>query len=470
MGILGGARTRILLSYMVLLGFSAVASTLLIGEILSTRADDRLRDALVQEVEEFRRLASGRDPNTGRAFGADVQRLYDVFLARNVPGEGETIATFINGTPYRTVSRAQGGRVQFSSLVTRLRDLEEAESGELTEPGVRVRYLAVPVVLEGRSRGTFVVAADLAAEIEDVNEAVTVVALVLGGVLLLASALAWMVAGRVLAPLRLLSETAQSIGESDLTRRIPVQGDDELARLSATFNAMLDRLEAAFASQRDFVNDAGHELRTPITIIRGHLELLGDDPEERRETVAIVTDELDRMTRFVDDLLLLAKLQRGGFLHPEQLDLGSLTDELVSKAQGLGDRAWVVDGRGEGTIEADRQRLTQALMGLAQNAVQHTAAGDEIGVGSEVRHGEARLWVRDTGPGVRIEDRGRIFERFARATNAPRRSEGAGLGLSIVRAIAEAHGGRVELESSPGVGARFTLVVPLESTRVLEPA
>jgi two-component system, OmpR family, sensor kinase len=454
---------------MVLLGFSAVVSTVLIGEILRTRADDRLRDALVQEVEEFRRLASGRDPNTGQPFGDDVRRLYEVFLARNVPGEGETIATFVNGSPYRTVSRAQGGRVQFSSLVARLGELEEAEMGELTEPGVRVRYLAVPVVLEGRSRGTFVVAADLRAELDDVNEAVTVVALVLGGVLLLASALAWIVAGRVLAPLRLLSDTAQGITESDLTRRIAVQGDDELARLSRTFNAMLDRLEAAFSSQRDFVNDAGHELRTPITIIRGHLELLGDDPEERRETVAIVTDELDRMTRFVDDMLLLAKLQRGGFLHPELLGLGTLSDELLAKAQALGDRDWVVDSRGEGTLRADRQRLTQALMGLAQNAVQHTAPGDEIGVGTEVRDGEARLWVRDTGPGVHEEDRERIFERFARATDAPRRSEGAGLGLAIVRAIATAHGGRVELDTVPGAGARFTLVVPIESTRVLEP-
>ena len=115
------------------------------------------------------------------------------------------------------------------------------------------------------------------------QDAVRLAALVLVSVLLIACALAWVVAGRILAPLHELRDTARAITETDLTRRIPVSGDDELAELARTFNAMLDRVESAFASQRAFVSDASHELRTPITIVRGHLELLGDDPEERRE-------------------------------------------------------------------------------------------------------------------------------------------------------------------------------------------
>src|SRR5687768_18086733 len=126
---------------------------------------------------------------------------------------------------------------------------------------------------------------------------------------------------------------------------------------------MLDRLEAAFASQRALVSDASHELRTPITIVRGHLELLGDDPGERRETIATVTDELDRMSRFVDDLLLLAKAERDDFLRPGQLELGALTDELLDKAEALAPRAWTLEGRGEAVLLGDRQRLTQAVMG-----------------------------------------------------------------------------------------------------------
>ena len=294
------------------------------------------------------------------------------------------------------------------------------------------------------------------------REAVQTAAGVSLAVLLIASALAWVIAGRVLAPLRTLRTTAQSITESDLTRRIEVHGDDEIAELGRTFNAMLDRLEGAFASQRAFVSDAGHELRTPITIVRGHLELLGDDPGEREETVALLTDELDRMARFVDDLLLLAKAEQTDFLRLGPLDLDVLTDELFAKAQALADRDWRLAGTGTGRLTADRQRLTQAIVQLAQNAVQHTAAGDRIALGSAVRDGTVRLWVADHGPGIPPGERERIFDRFHRSSDGRRSSDGAGLGLAIVRAIAEAHGGRVELDSREGAGSTFTLIVPTE--------
>jgi signal transduction histidine kinase len=196
---------------------------------------------------------------------------------------------------------------------------------------------------------------------------------------------------------------------------------------------------------------------------------LGDDPEERRETVALVTDELDRMSRFVDDLLLLAKAEREDFLRVGPVELGALTDELLEKAQALGTRHWQLESRGEARLLADRQRLTQAIMGLAQNAVQHTADDDPVWIGSSVDGTEAALWVRDGGRGIPRRDQARIFERFARASGSRRRSEGAGLGLSIVRAIAEAHGGRVELASRPGAGATFTVMIPLQGPEAPQP-
>ena len=232
--------------------------------------------------------------------------------------------------------------------------VRRAERGEVETTEGTVRYLAVPIADgNGRRRGVFVVAVNLGQERDEVVEAVQTAAGVSIGVLLIASALAWVIAGRVLAPLRTLRTTAQAITESDLTQRLDVHGDDEIAELGRTFNAMLDRLEAAFASQRAFVSDAGHELRTPITIVRGHLELLGDDPLEREETVALVTDELDRMARFVEDLLLLAKAEQGDFLHVAPLDLDVLTDELYDKATALADRDWRLAGSGTGP--ADRR-------------------------------------------------------------------------------------------------------------------
>jgi signal transduction histidine kinase len=373
------------------------------------------------------------------------------------------VVMFEGGRFFDTLSSGTGGRFTLTDQYDRWARLADTDQGELETPTETVRYLAVPVQLGGAEpRGVFVVAASLSRERADVTEAVQLAALVLLLVLLIASALAWVVAGRILAPLRTLDETARSISETDLTRRIPVSGNDEIAELARTFNAMVDRLERAFASQRAFVSDASHELRTPITIVRGHLELLGDDPQERRETIALVTDELDRMSRFVNDLLLLAKAERQDFLRIEEVELGALTDELLEKATGLGARQWALEGRAEARIQADRQRLTQAVMGLAQNAVQHTADGDAVWIGTGVDAGEVSLWVRDSGPGIPREDQARVFERFARAAASRRRSEGAGLGLAIVRAIAEAHGGRAELASMPGAGSTFTVVVPMD--------
>jgi signal transduction histidine kinase len=222
---------------------------------------------------------------------------------------------------------------------------------------------------------------------------------------------------------------------------------------------MLDRLETAFAEQKDFLTDVSHELRTPITVIRGHLETLGDSPAEREEAIAVIQDELDRMNRYVDDLLLLAKAPRPDFLRLGPIDLDLFTHELFNKAASLGDREWHLDGTGVGIVVADQQRLTQAVMNLATNAVTHTKEGDPVWIGSSLVGDRARLWVRDEGPGIDEADAERIFERYGRAGD-DLNPDGAGLGLSIVRAIAEAHGGQVDLDSQPGLGATFTVVLP----------
>ena len=457
--LLRGARTRILAALIVLLAASALASAVALREILQARAADRVERSLEQEVEEFRKLArEGRNPLTGEPFGGDVKAIYDVYFRRNVAVAGEAVFTFLDGERDQTSGTDQ--RPALLQAVAGLARVSASRRGTFEIGDDKVRYLAVPVVIQDRQRGAFVVTHDLRSEDEEVNEATQVAGGVSLAVLLLASLVAFVVAGRVLAPLRELTDTARSITETDLTRRIAVEGHDEIAELGRTFNAMLDRLESAFAMQKDFVSDAGHELRTPITIIRGHLELLGDDPQERRETVELVCDELDRMSRFVDDLLLLAQAEQTDFVQPADVDLDALTEELMAKASALAPRDWQLDTIGVGRLKADRQRLTQAVMQLAQNAVQHTAEGDRIGLGSTLANGHARLWVADTGAGVPDGERERIFDRFARGAGA-RRSQGAGLGLAIVRAIAEAHGGTVELESSTvGGGATFTITVP----------
>jgi two-component system, OmpR family, sensor kinase len=455
------ARLRILASVILLLAFSSFVALALDRQLLLARVDERVEDSLEQEVEEFRRLVDdGRNPETGEPFGTDVRAIFDVYLSRNVPGEGEDFFTFLRNRPYRSTATSSS-EAELRQEVNRLASVTGARRGDVASGGITRRYLAVPVVIDGRRVGAFVVTVDVTGEREEVTDTIEIGAGVSLLVLFLAAGLAYAAAGRVLAPLRDVTETAESISETDLSRRIQVEGDDEIARLAGTFNAMLDRLEQAFATQKDFTSDAGHELRTPITIIRGHLELLGDDPQERQEVLELVTDELDRMARLVDDLLLLAKAQRPDFLQLEDIDLDVLTEELLAKAQALAPRDWRLDGLAPGRLRVDRQRITQAVMNLARNAAEHTSEGDRISIGSSLRYRHAQIWVTDTGPGVPHSDRERIFERFARAGDA-KRSEGAGLGLAIVRAIAEAHGGKVSVRSSRDRGAIFTLDIPTE--------
>jgi len=192
-------------------------------------------------------------------------------------------------------------------------------------------------------------------------------------------------------------------------------------------------------------------------VIRGHLETLGDSPAEREEAIAVIQDELDQMSRYVDDLLLLAKAPRPDFLRTSPVDLDLFTHDLFAKARSLGDRDWRLDGTGVGIVDADQQRLTQAIMNLAENAVRYTREGEAIWLGSSLIGNWARLWVRDEGPGIDDDDRERIFNRYARGDTS---SDGLGLGLSIVQAIAEAHGGTVELDSRPGLGSTFSIVLP----------
>jgi signal transduction histidine kinase len=467
-------RTRILVSYVVLLALAGLFSVLVVRQVLLVRLDDRIDSDLAQEVDEFERLAGGIDPETGEPFGTDVRRIFDVYLSRNIAGEGEQLITIPRRGQARFRNSERIGDFEPPvEEIARWRQLENSERGELETPIGHVEYLAVPVEIGGSALGTFVVADYTGGEREEVDEAVLIVGTVAVGVLILGTLVAYFTAGRVLAPVRELRDAARSITGTEMTRRIAVDGDDELADLGRAFNRMLDRLAAAFASQRDFIRDVSHELRTPIAVVRGHLELLSEmDPGNRRErdaVIKLVTGELDRMSRFVDDLLLLAKSDQPNFLSLETVRLGDLCVELVQKVSGLADRDWQVDVSTPRSIVADPQRLAQAVMNLTRNALEHTTEEDTVEIGASVNGNTATLWVTDTGAGVQPEDERRIFERFARGHDSGGRYEGSGLGLAIVRAIAEAHGGRVELDNRPGEGAKFTITVPVEGPAALVP-
>lgn len=487
-GLFWATRTRILLWYVLIITFIFLVSIPAFRQLLYARVDQRVRRELIQKMQTFNRLIENEadteelsetelseiqdsawvnEPDSRLVSPSSEQELKDffnAFLAKQLPEDDTFLITFVDRKFFKSSPR---GRPKIfdrdSELMRSWAKLVKPERGEkeFADDTGGILYLSQPVKIQDKTLGVFVVAHTIDGERKEVIEAVSVVIQVSSIVVLIALVLSWVASGKILAPLRSFSATARSISESDLSQRIPVRGKDELAEVATTFNEMMDRLQATFTNHRNFINDAGHELRTPITIIRGHLELMSDDdPEEIQETVTLVIDELDRMNRFVEDLILLAKAERPDFLQLETVDVQSLTQELFIKAQALAERNWCLDKTARGMIILDRQRLTQAVMNLAQNATQHTNNTDTIAIGSSITKEKIKFWVRDTGEGINDGDRQRIFERFARAANSRRRSEGAGLGLSIVKAIAEAHHGQVILHSQPGKGANFCIILP----------
>jgi signal transduction histidine kinase len=464
-GLFGSMRVRILAAVLVLLaGLSAVSIVVLRNSLLE-RLDQRVQVELRQEAEEFELLSGGLDPRTGAPFGDDFEALFDLYFQREVADVGESLMAFVEDRLYQS-ERAAGvvAPAEVDEAIAYWLSLEEREEGELDTPEGPVRYIAVPLT-GGTRDGLVVVAAFPAFEQADIDDAVRTQAITQFGTIVLAALVGLGLAGRVLRPLRSLADTAQTISETDLTRRIAVRGEDEASRIAGAFNDMLGRLERAFAAQRQFLDDASHELRAPLTVIRGHIELLEfeADPEERAATITLITDEIERMSRIVEDLLLLAKAERPDFFTMEPVDVAELTSDVYRKAAVLCAREWRLESTADAFIRADGQRLTQAMMQLAQNVCDHTDdRASVVGIGSRVEDGLVRLWVRDSGAGVPREDAQRIFERFVKGSD---RSGGSGLGLSIVAAIAKAHGGYAHL--GPGPGARFEIVVP---RRGAEPA
>lgn len=471
------ARTRIMAWVLLLILAALLIVTGVTWRILVKAVDKRMDGALESEVSEFQELTlEGVNRTTGEPFPNVEEMIGDAIVYR-ATRPNEYFLGYVDGKFYEQCEctaeeRATGhdesieilaGDQAFTALVG---SVTEPTSGSYRQPTLgEIRYRALPVQLAGDpSKGVIVAAFRADAERADKDAVARLMLGVGGGTLLLATAGAWLAAGRILRPLHDVAETARTITDSDISQRIPERSDsrgDDLQDLIRTINSMLDRVESGVSAQRRFIDDAGHELRTPITIVRGHLELLDpNDPTDIHDTLLLVDDELERMNRLVSDLLLLARSEQPTFVQPRPVDVDALTHDILDKVIHLGDREFSLDAVAEVTCDLDPQRITQAMVALCDNACHYTAPGDRISIGSRISDGWLRFWVADTGPGVSEEDRTRIFERFSRGSAGGQRTEGAGLGLSIVSAIAAAHGGRVELDSTPGRGATFTIVIP----------
>ncbi|WP_246564296.1 sensor histidine kinase [Leptothoe spongobia] len=445
---------------------AAVALSVPIFRALLFRAvDARVNENLLEEATEFDDVYNQWLASDDPSFET-LSVAVDEYVTGELPEDDNFLIALLDGQVYRSNPIVLPDAIRpGSDLFAHWIQLDDDTQRKTNtgDPAVgRVIYMVDTLVVDGVTRGQFIIAHLSAGERQEALAGLYVFAEVAGGLLVVAFAVAWVLTGRLLQPVKELAKTARRINETDLESRIDVGGTGELAELANAFNNMMDRLQNAFNSQRNFINDAGHELRTPITIMQGHLELMGDDPAEQAETVDLVLDELDRMGRLVNDLILIVKAEHPSFLCLETVDVVAFCTDLFTKAQTLADRDWQLQVDTRAKIVADPHRLTGALLNLLQNAAQHTQMGDRIELGCRDDKDQVEFWVKDTGEGIPIAEQMRVFERFARVQHTQRKSGGSGLGLAIVRAIAEAHNGNIGLSSQSGIGSVFTLKLPID--------
>jgi signal transduction histidine kinase len=289
------------------------------------------------------------------------------------------------------------------------------------------------------------------------------------GLLFVASlGVGWIVAGRALAPIHRITKVARNIQATDLKRRIHLGGPpDELRELADTFDEMLTRIDEAFEGQRRFIHEASHELRNPLAVIRTNLDVAMADPDasvdDLRETGAIVQNAAGRMTHLVDDLLLYARQEVPSY-DVAPIDVSDLVAMAAAEFRAPAEaRSIAVESASEPDlwVTGDRVALRQALANLLANAVRLAPEGGQIRVAAGRQTGWIWMAVEDQGPGIAEEDQAAVFQRFWRGEDPPgRRGTRSGLGLSIVRQIAEAHHGEVRLTSTEGVGSTFSLWLP----------
>lgn len=480
------ARVRILAAILAVacVGLAIVGSVtfLVQRERVIIEIDDRLEaqvEGLLTVAEVADDTASSDDGTATATASLDIGEYdsVDAYLhdavARLVPARNEASVAIVDGAArYRPVTLSGFDISDDVALVDRA--VAETASGRttigtaVTDDG-SLRYIAIPIEMDGDPQaGVYVRAVDLGAELEAVTAAMATYVIAAIAVLAAIGVVGWFVTGRLLSPIRHMRETADSISFTDLSPRLSAQGNDDISDLSRTVNSMLDRLEGSVDVQRQLLDDVRHELKTPITIVRGHLELMdpadaGDAASAREISIA----ELDRLARLVEDIDQLATAEGDSYMMGD-VDLAALTARVGELVAVIPDHAWSVEAHAVGLVDGDHDRLLQAWLQLADNAAKYTPRGAPIEIGSSLGPDGARLWVCDHGPGIPPAARHRIFRRFDRA-QGKRAVGGSGLGLAIVDAITKGHGGTCTVTDTAGGGATFVIHLPPRAAELPAP-
>jgi len=449
----------------MLLTFGLIATVFIVShfmvfQILRYRMREVVDFELTEELTEYKQAVKAANVSSSGALAVFSKKY---FTSNDLQG-------FKNAKRIILIS-TKDGDIYSNSESVKLKSASD-KSGIYTftdKDGEKYRIQAGPIFIKGRRIG-FIKMGETFSSINSVL-ATTLIFLSVSMALtfVLALFIGYLVSKRIMAPVARMADVAEAINKEDLSQRINYQGStDEVFHLAKTFDDMVDRLESAFNEQHQFISDASHELRTPITIVKGHLEVLKliKDPSEQdyQEALTIVLDELDRMNRLVNNLLLLARSSISGFLIYEDLQLNDFLVTIFNKADTLADRKWELGDIPKVIFRGDRDKLTEVLLNLLQNAVAHTGSSqDYIRISAAAGKKWIKISVADSGHGMPKSELRNIFNRFYRLDKARSKSSGGtGLGLSIVLAIVKAHNGKVEVKSRLGQGSVFTIRLPFK--------
>jgi signal transduction histidine kinase len=466
----GGLRAQLAIAIALVTALAVGLSFLAVYRGTGARLRDRIDEDLAAQIGEWDQLSAGAQLSTA----ADLERLGQRYIASqsyhpasrifvvDVAG-GEAVTSHPRILEQEEAREHDGDAEEESELVDGLVHAPAGLSDVAVEEAGRMRVAAHPIEHDGRRLGTLYVA-DPLTPVEDAQASLLRTFALVGTLALgLAIAAGVLIATLIARPLRRMSAVAAAVDAGDLSLRAGTVGaSGEVGVLATAFDRMLDRLERAFARQRDFVSDASHELRTPLAVLHAQLELLDreSDPARRREASMILMRRLDEIDRLIDDMLTLASAEAGRMIQPRPIDLGDFFEDLRRDLPLFGERDFHVEAVG-GVLTADPDRLTQVLRNLVRNAVAHTAPGGRVAVVARAGAGRLELAVSDDGPGIPAEQLERVFERFHRVDEARSRDRGGtGLGLAIARAIVEAHGGRIWAEAPPGGGTTVRIELP----------
>ena len=466
--------TRVMWAIVLVAGVALVTCGAIVWALGHSSVSADATNRLEHSRDRIRELAAeGTDPSSGRPL-EDVSAVLRVHIQRTAEGPGEAELGFVGTSSNTELVWVSSDNISFRpekdakllKHVTSRAAASESVIETVRTPSSSYRVLVVPVQ-GGSQHGALVHVIDLKVAESQLLRTMAFYAAAAVFTVALVTGLAWFAVERLLRPIEQLRRATESIGEDDLTTRVPVKGRDDLTALAAAVNRMLDRVQTSVEAQRNLLDDVGHELRTPIAVVRGHLELTDpSDPEDVHQTQLLAIDELDRMGVLIDDLILLAKSSQTDFIAPVDTDVAELTELVFDKSLALGERRWQLESVAFTRAMIDPTRITQAWLQLVANAVKYSSHYSTVRLGSAVRDGRLLMWVGDEGIGIAAEEIEMVRQRFKRTAGAQEMSSGTGLGLSIVETIVAAHGGRLDIRSEVGEGSVFTMTIPLEASPV----